>query len=218
MLVATIQWPTFVDCDGATEVAILRGGVGPEKVVPSDRDSRKAIIAAGGSSWGLGHLGILLTVPGDSVLSVIDIEQVVFRHTTAEPLWMFTPQGGCGDIYTRLFKLDLDANRLVDAGVYGGGESSAGVRSAPLGRAFTVSRTDPARIMVDARSCMGAYEWGLLITYVTAGGSEHRLEIGSPQHPFRSAGARSKTIPAYTFGGGEEGLSRVGSATKPFNC
>jgi len=134
-----------------------------------------------------------------------------------QPLWIYTPQGGCGDVYTRLFKLDLDANRLVDAGVYGGG-ADATVRSTPLGQAFTVSRTDPARIMVFAQSCAGAYEWGLRITYVVDG-AEHHLDVGTPQQPFRSAGVRDVHVPVYTFGGGTAGLTQAGSQqTKPLAC
>jgi len=73
VLLATAQWPTLPVCDGATEVAMLQGGPSPEAMTAGNEDYRKVIIGSGGVSWGLGHLGILLSARGDAVVSVIDV-------------------------------------------------------------------------------------------------------------------------------------------------
>lgn len=215
-LVVNTSWPDFTGCDGATNVAVLPGGPSPQGI---EGDPRAAIIAAGGASWGIGHLSLLLSMHGDAVASILGIKPLVYQRSQVVPKWTFAPEGGCGGLYTRTFDLNLDAGTIVDEGVQGSGINPGSIPSNPLGAEFTVSRTDPASIVVDAHSCNGLYEWGLRITYVVDG-NEMTLDLGSAAKPFRSVGLTNQTVPAYTYSmPGSPDLTALAGVDQPrFSC
>jgi hypothetical protein len=219
-LSVNVRWPALEQCDGATEVAVQDGGPAPDTIrwAVQQVDVRSTIVDSGGVAWGGGFLTLLLSARGDAAISITSLKQVIFRSLPMRTRWVYTPQGGCGDIYERIFNLDLDGGTIEDAGTQGGVGSGQAPPSAPLGRAFLVTRTDPARIVVDAHSCRGRYEWGLRINYVV-NGQERRLDVGSANAPFRSAGEIGHEIPTYTYSGDEPArLVSSGFADRPLAC
>ena len=158
------------------------------------------MVENGGASFGIGHLYLEMTVVDDSTVQIIEIKPLFFNATPLLPSWAYTPQGGCGDSYSRTFGLDLDRQTLVDMGLPSDAPDAvpSTARSEPLGPSFHVSRDEPAEIRLDVFSCNASYyEWGVRIKYV-AEGRTFTKDIGSSATPFRSIGSGDKRVPAYT--------------------
>ncbi|NUT35268.1 MAG: hypothetical protein HOV79_19615 [Hamadaea sp.] len=218
----TKTWPLARNCDAATTVAVLRNGPKPDQVrSPVDRNE---LVGSGSAVFGNGWLYITISVTDDRVISVTDVRPVIFRKGPAEASWIYEPQGGCGDQYSRLFELDLDGPLLKDLGVQGPEElAPPGVRvpAQPVGQAFTVSKSDPAEIVVTARGCRAYYEWGIQISYV-ADGHQLTYDIGSAANPFRSIGVLGQKAPVYADSSQEATdrtkLAPYGTRAVPLGC
>jgi hypothetical protein len=144
---------------------------------------------AGEGSWKEGHLQLLLSGVDERPTVIQDIRPHIEPVTTS-PKWVYTPQGGCGDTYARVFNLDLDKRSLVDAGLVGSPEAATSTpKSEPLGRSFFVTKTEAAEVRVDALSCTGNYKWSLDIVYVKPGEPAKTYTVG----PFLSMGKPDKT-------------------------
>jgi len=193
------SWPRYRGCDAATQTAF------PDSVPagqPGDGgaanpDLRDNILNNGGAAWVQGHLTMTMTGIGDAVVAITNLKQLVYKKTDSAPAWLYVPLGGCGDVYERLFALNLDNGSFRDMGIQGEARTGVAPPSEALGPAFTVSRADPALIVVDVLSCHGYYEWGLEVTYVVEGSQRVKV-IGTPTQPLRSWGATSATTRVFT--------------------
>jgi hypothetical protein len=194
-------WPTVHPCDGGTETAMLPGGADPNSLpMSATEDLRKTMVQKGGASFGTGHLYLEMTVVDDSTVQIEDIRPLFFKAAPLLPSWVYNPEGGCGDTYSRFFDLNLDQRTFVDRGLppYAPDPAPSAARGEPLGPSFHVSKDDPAEVRIDTFSCNATYyEWGIQLTYVAAGRT-HTKNIGSPDAPFRSVGSGDSEIPAYT--------------------
>lgn len=217
------RWPTMRGCDSGTEVAALAGGPGATSMRASqDTDVRVSMVAAGGASYGAGHLYLDFTVLDDSTIEIQDIKPIFFPAQPTKAEWIYTPQGGCGDSYSRVFNFNLDKHTFADAGVMGSSDqqaAGASVRREPLGPAFHVSAKDPAQIRVDVTSCRGHYEWGLVVKYLVRG-EERTWNVGTAAQPYRSIGILSSPVPSYTgpMTAGATELNKAGTSQAPFSC
>lgn len=189
------DWPTAVDCDGATETAVLTGGPSPGGFkVSRDTDLREEMVESGGAAFGMGFLTLLLTTSGpDDVAQILEIVPLIHSRDLAAPAWVYRPEGGCGDVMDRVFDLDLDVDRpfLKDGGAPGN-TGDPKVRGAALGHTFTVSSSDPARVVIIASACKSSAEWSLRIRY-QMGGEVKELLVGSANDPFRTVTGRAPT-------------------------
>ena len=151
-------------------------------------------MSRGAGAWHLGHLTLDLTVNSDDTVYVASVQPVIFRRYDTAPAWGFMVEGGCGDAYGRIFDLDLDKPRpyLQDEGVKGETGESPQSPPPPFGKTFTVSKTEPARIMINARACTASVEWGLVVTYFV-GTEQHALTIGKAQEPYKSMAGPAPT-------------------------
>jgi hypothetical protein len=196
------SWPTLHGCDGGTATAMLPGGMAPDQVhLAVTGDPRMVMVGHGGASFGVGHLYLDMTVVDGSTVQIEEIKPLFFQHLSVSPTWVFTPESGCGETYSRSFQLDLDKRTFTDQGLptYGPPPEGVSVPSAPLGPSFHVSRGDPAEIRIDVDSCDAvAYEWGLRIRY-SANGHTLTKDIGTATTPYRSVGSGSTTVLAYTY-------------------
>jgi hypothetical protein len=217
------SWPVGRGCDAGTQIAVTNRVASPSLSTEPDTEIRSSLVRAGAASFGLGHLNLSLSTSGGSTVQVLALEPIIY--VKKEPLvdWVFSPQGGCGDTYTRKFDLDLDKATIKDAGVDSGdsggeGSTDAALRADPLGPAFNVSEADPALLEIDAASCTGYFEWGLRIVYSYNGKELHRV-IGTADAPFRSTGKPAGAVAQYSEDPGASGaLSRSGTADSPWNC
>lgn len=219
------MWPGVRECD-VTEVALLSATSDPQTVqLNHAAKPQEQLLKSGGIAWGSAYLYINLSTKGDTVAQIISFRPEVFRTGIVVPKWVFKPQGGgCGDEYSRTFALDLNRTRLVDVGIQPSpdpAQLNAGPRPkvAPLGPAFTVSRTDPAQLTVIVDGCSKYFEWGLHVTYIIDG-EQRVLDIGSPKSPLRLLGAT--TGPIEVFGNDpyhrSPGLLPLGSIKSTYWC
>ncbi len=196
-LVATATWP--FPRGGQYQIGMPRNSLSPAQVVPlEDVPPEQRMLAAGGGAWGIGDLNVYLSTRDDKIAQIIQLDVLVFRHEDAGAAWVYEPSqlprtGPSDD--ERYFSIDLDVpqRRLVDRGVVRGGIPNALAVSESLGPTFTVSATDPARILVTVAACRGLYEWGLRITYVVAGKRLH-FDVGTARQPFRSIGGDTNRV------------------------
>lgn len=221
-LVILPDWPTLRGCDGGTEVAMPMSAESAGDVVASTaRDLREQLVDAGGASWGVGHLYLDFSVKSTSLVQVVDLKPKIYRRVSVAPKWIYTPQGACGDVYERVFALNLDEPSIADMGLQG--EPAAQTGAAPpvdrLGPAFKISASDPALVRVDVTSCSGYYEWGIEVTYVVDGRERSRL-IGTLTDPLRSWGMSGNVIPWFTLQGSGDPtrLRPFGTTTNAQGC
>ncbi len=143
--------------------------------------------------WERSRITLLIVsdVP-DQTLVIEEIRAAVVRQWDERPKQMIYDSGhGCGDIKERVFDLSLHGGSaaMVDQGVVGvaGEDADAQLRNTPLGSSFTVSDTDPARVMVDVEACDQNYEFVLEVKY-RSGGAEFIERIDDRGRPFRISG------------------------------
>ncbi|MFD3719804.1 hypothetical protein [Streptomyces sp. NPDC058674] len=160
-----------------------------------DVDFRKNVTAKGGATWGAGHLYLTLSAEEGKNVIVEKIQPSAPVPTRiGPPAWIAVTQGGCGDVYGRVFEYDLDKAFFADRGVIGGlPPDGKEAKTNPLGAGFIVSSDDPAIVRIDATACKGNYEWGVLVDY-SSNGKSYRREVG----PFRSMGVLGKDTVGYT--------------------
>lgn len=186
-LQATPSWPLLTGCDGATETATSTQQPAQVTIgLTADQDVRQVMIKHGGGAWRSGTLTLKLEAPKSQTLFITGIQPHVFKELTP-PAWKYTPLGGCGDAYARIFYLDLDKPRpyLKDAGIQGDKNMAP-----PFGKAFTVSPTDPALIQINAFACTRSVEFGLTV-YYSMGGRAATVDVGTRQAPFRLFAGRA---------------------------
>ncbi|MFI5843480.1 hypothetical protein ACIA8K_27615 [Catenuloplanes sp. NPDC051500] len=222
-LAVNATWPTEHGCDSATSVAVFSDGPDPQTIrLVSGEDLRIRLTQEGGAVFGRGFLRFSLTVTDDSTVEIVNLRPVIFRRTTAQPMWIWAPEGGCGDSYNRVFRLDLDEPSLQDMGVQGTEEMRDTEEPPPadgeLGATFHVTRDDPAMVEIRAEACAGTYEWGLDIVSVVRG--EQRVtRLGTPNLPYRSIGALPSPAPAYGWDlGNLDAVTRTGERDVPHSC
>lgn len=191
LCLTTMSWPRFRGCDGATSVAMSPGGPDFNAFASaSDTGKDLADASAGGASWKEGHLQLLLGGVDERPTVIQDIRKSKIERLPAGPKWVYTPQGGCGDTYERVFNLNLDKGTVVDAGRVGSPEAATSTPKAePLGRSFYVTKSEPAEVRVDALSCHGNYKWSLDVLYGRPGETPKVYTVG----PFLSMGQSEKT-------------------------
>ncbi|WP_344486586.1 hypothetical protein [Nonomuraea monospora] len=161
-----------------------------------------------------------MSVLDDSTALITNLRPIIYKKGVASPTWVAAAGGGgCGDVYERVFHLDLDRLTLTDKGVEGSPDAPGVTRqprTEPIGKAFSVSKDEPAQIRVDAQACSAFYEWGLQIQY-SVNGHEYSEVIGKPADPLRSIGSLNSAIPAYIQETATE-LTRAGTAKKAPQC
>ncbi|MFI0238060.1 hypothetical protein [Streptomyces sp. NPDC016845] len=218
-LLVTYKWPTAKVCDGATSVAMARGGPSLARFDATEQDFRSKVATRGGAggTWGGGHLYLDLSAKGSASYTVDELHLTTRVPKRIDPpSWVALTQGGCGELKDRVFALDLDTPELVDHGVSEGepDPSEPPVRTDALGSGFTVSAKDPAIVRVDASACRGDYEWSLRIDYSYDGRPLHK-NIG----PFRSYSTLSADTAMYVPDPvtGEPG-EPITAETRPVGC
>ncbi|MFJ3339124.1 helix-turn-helix domain-containing protein [Streptomyces sp. NPDC086766] len=217
-LLVTYKWPTMKSCDGATSVAMPRGGKPLTAFHVDNQDFRSVVTSPRnkGGTWGAGHLYVDLGTKDDTTVTIDELHlSARVPQRIGPPTWVALTQGGCGDVQDRVFDLNLDRPQLVDRGVQG--ELQPGDKPAPtnhLGSGFTVNAKDPAIIRVDVTACHGNYEWSLVIEY-TYNGHQFHKQLG----PFRSLSVADKNTRAYAPNPGTgaigEALTDIGA---PLGC
>ena len=126
-------------------------------------------------------------------LFIEEIEPLVYQSSNVASNYVVTDEaGGCGDPYERTFDMVLarSSGDIRDLGISGESPTPPDpqVRTGKLGASFTVAADDPARIVVNVRTCDMYYEFGLRIHYST-GGEQYVFDVGSPEAPYRIDGA-----------------------------
>jgi hypothetical protein len=222
-LAINATWPTLRGCDGATEVAVFSGGPDPRTLrLVKNEDVRTRLSAEGGAAFGPGFLELSLTVTDGSTVEITNIKPVIFRRLADQPEWVWNPEGGCGDSYSRVFDLDLDRPSLTDRGLVGdeatNSDDDIPPATAPLGSTFHVSQQDPASVEILAHACSSTYEWGVEVTSVVRG-EQRTTQIGTPAQPFRSIGTLTAAVPAYGYDmNATDRIKRTGQQQRPPNC
>lgn len=213
-------WPLGQECDAATSVAVFSRSKSPEKWVTSPGDDPRPLLTKSGAAvFGDGHLYLYLTVLNNSIVHVQDIRAYLIKRSRTVPKvqWVLEPEGGCGDDYSRVFKLNLDKGmRLIDKGVQGDPRLGyKGVRADPLGLdSFTLTRQQGATIRIDALACHGYYDWGVVVDY-SANGREFQWNSRLKGLLLHSAGALGGDVPDYGLSGD---IYPIGTISQPFAC
>ncbi len=155
-------------------------------------------------------------------MEIVNLRPVIFRRTNTQPMWIWSPEGGCGDSYNRVFRLDLDEPSMEDMGLQGPEEMRDTEEPPPaggeLGTTFHVTRDDPAMVEIWAEACAGTYEWGLDVVSVVRG--EQRVtRLGTAEEPYRTIGVLSEPAPAYGWDlDNLEAIKRTGEQDRPYSC
>src|SRR5262249_48805915 len=143
---------------------------------------------------------LTFTVTDGSTVQIEALDPKFYRKDSlVSPSWVYEPEGGCGDTYSRVFALNLDRRTLDDQGVQGSEtDNSTPPPAAPLGPTFHVSKDDRATVQIQVTGCDAIYEWGIDVAY-TVGGKSYVKHVGTAATPYQLIGAGGATnVPAYT--------------------
>jgi hypothetical protein len=197
------SWPTLESCDPITAVAGTDDVKRPEADSTSvDRDAVAG--RPGGGAWVEGNLTVTILASGDRQTVVRGIKPRIVP-VKQSPAWVYAPEGGCGDVATGEFELNLDAGTLTSVDV--GQAEGDGSASIPEGAGgFAIDAGTSAQILVSAQACEGSYDFWLDIAYARPNSADvSHKEIG----PFRVySGVTVQANPAVSWLGGSGELAR----------
>lgn len=191
-LVVASAWPAITGCPAMGNVA-MPPGMGSIDDFHAMTDIRPAMSASGAGSWDRGSMYLDLSGTSAQSIEIVNIQPHIISRDLAPPAWIYVPDDGCGPYDpNRIFKFNVDKPNWVDIGAFNGpgADPPGGMPTAPLGPAFTVSKAQHARIVVDVSACHGNYEWNLDIQYLPSGSSTIKDHIIGP---FQSYGVANNT-------------------------
>jgi hypothetical protein len=179
------EWAANV-CSGSPYAAYAAPAPALDKLLANSVDGQTGIVDAGGAAFETGQLNMVISATANSTILIEDMRVVLHAQDRRPIEWAVAPYKECGggDTDKRNYTVDLDQHRpsLRLTSV----DDQPRDPNRPFS-AFEASASDPTIVIIDAASCKGYYEWGVVIQY-SVGGRSYETTVGPPSNPLRSAG------------------------------
>lgn len=194
------SWPTLIDCDGATSVAMPSSGSNPTDFSPRNGDVRTDVIEKGGSALGTGMLTLLISANGDGAVHIKNIKPIA-AYDKSQASWSYAPAGGCGDTNYREYNLNLNRQVPVlamqrDSDNEAETESSGTHSRKNQSSTFVVQSMDPEEVLIVASyTKKGRASFRLEVEYSIDGNENMKQIVDNNGKPFSIFG----TIPSKQY-------------------